>query len=666
MHNDKVTATFAVPSNFQGLDFKGADYESMAATLAATNWKMFFDGCQTVNNMYEKLVELLHFLIEVNVPQRRVRNRNIDKCVARLTSALQSESDAATAVKIQNRLARTAHRQRVMAESKLSFRDIKGFFRYANGRLKLKEGVPALKDGQSILVDDPEKAEALRGHFASVYLPHLPVPSTLASPSTYLPPVTACKSDIILFPLEVIKQKLASLKPKLSVTPESLPPIFYKKLADVICFPLQLIFERFYVDGVVPDLFRRSIVTPVHKKGLMNSVNNYRPIAQEVVPCLIMEKIVVDHSFCYLASNELLDKRQFGFTHGKSTTTQLLHATHDWASAINERQVVHCVYFDFSKAFDLVNIDILTDRMRLLGFDDRTVRWCSAYLTGRSFRVRVGDSFSGASGCPSGVPQGSTLGPFLWSIYIQSIQSVIPSGVNYLLYADDLKLYTRIASSTDVTRLQLAIDAVTTWASDSRLTLSESKCAVLKTKPCDIVYTVNGIALPNVNKMRDLGVTIDCDLRFREHIVEVARTANNLINLIFRIFVIKQPIFYVQLYRSLIVPRLLYGCEVWSPHLRTDKYLLERCRNRFVRFLRYRCGESVLSIDIPTIESLHRKADLRTMRGLASRQELDHFLESSINVRRSKIIYRTRTTARTDTINNMFAWRCARSLRGQI
>ena len=95
--------------------------------------------------------------------------------------------------------------------------------------------------------------------------------------------------------------------------------------------------------------------------------------------------------------------------------------------------------------------------------------------------------------------------------------------------------------------------------------LSIPKCAVLKTVPDDIVYLLDGHPLPLVPSIRDLGVIFDSDLKFRSHIVHVAKMAGRVSNLIMRTFILTDPALYITLYRTLVIPRFLYCSTVWYP-----------------------------------------------------------------------------------------------------
>ena len=278
---------------------------------------------------------------------------------------------------------------------------------------------------------------------------------------------------------------------------------------------------------------------------------------------------------------------------------------------------------------------------------------------------RVNGAFSTRKQCLTGVPQGSCIGPLLWTVFANDVGEYIPRSVKYQIFADDIKVYHTIQSDEDCTVLQGAIDRVTDWASDNSMLLSESKCVVLKSKPHAFRYQIAGVLLDEPSSVRDLGVVVEPNLRFRKHIVDTARASSAVCNLILRTFIGNRADFYLTLYKAFVVSKLLYCSVIWSPHLSCEKALLERVQTRFLKFLSRRCGVEPASLTLPSIESLHRLADIHTFQSLVRNGEAANFFRITENSRRSRCTYDPITLGTNDTVNNLFAWRTARLLRNQ-
>ena len=193
----------------------------------------------------------------------------------------------------------------------------------------------------STFSDDESKARIFGDYFQSAYSPPAASPSAYVSAAS-APPGGA--TDDISFSVEAVYDKLEGTKRKLSRTPDDLPPIVFRELADGVAVSLSLIFCKCFETSTLPRIFRHSIFTPVFKKGDRHAVDNYRQVGQCSIPCLIMEGIVADSLQAHLRSRGLLDPHQHGFTRKRSTAGQLLEVAHFWASSKNLHRPVHCVY----------------------------------------------------------------------------------------------------------------------------------------------------------------------------------------------------------------------------------------------------------------------------------------------------------------------------------
>jgi len=640
------------------LCYKRCKFEAVAANLAATNWFQFFASCESVNDMYLRFLDYLPSLVECFTPTITSSAANLDNFVKWATINLSSYRGH-DHNRLARKLSKAASRQRALEERSLSPGNQKEYFAYIRRRLNMKSGVSPLLVNSTTVVADKDKASALKNYFESVYLSQpLPPFQSSRNPCKVLNDVTFSVNDIYL--------KLRMLEPKFSFTPDNIPPYIFKYLADVLATPLHLIFTRSFEDGEVPWLFKTSILTPVFKKGNRNLAENYRPIAQSVVPCLIMERLIVDAINQHLEDNDLLDPHQHGFTRGRSTATQLLDVLQSWVLAKNNGRPIHCIYFDFSKAFDRVNHRLLLSKMTSLGIGPRLTNWCNSYLNDRSFRVKVGESVSEEGQCPSGVPQGSCLGPLLYNIFARDIGTLFKSTeVNYQLYADDLKIYVEVKSENDKQALQSSINAVSQWATKNGMELSTSKCAFLSTGRDDAVYYLNGLPLPRVDTYKDLGILFDPRLKFRERCQSTAKAASQVCNLILRAFNSKDPGLYLKAYNSLVVPRWTYCSHIWSPSYNRDVKLLQKVQDRFLKKVIFRCGIQAEDIQLPSVSSLHFSVDFRVFINLIKHDNWRKYFKLRQNSLRSGISLQPIEVAKYNIVNHSFAWRiCTRAHTG--
>ena len=158
----------------------------------------------------------------------------------------------------------------------------------------------------------------------------------------------------------------------------------------------------------------------------------------------------------------------------------------------------------------------------------------------------------------SGVPQGSVLGPLLFIIYINDIVNTL--GCHCYLYADDMKLYKIIQSNDDCISLQSDMDRVVEWSSDWKIKLNIAKCKVIRLNGNENmgmpVYSIgeNSLAqaLKKTDSEKDLGITIDSQLNFDNHIAETINKANRIVGLIKRNFKDLNYSSFCAIYKALV------------------------------------------------------------------------------------------------------------------
>ena len=147
----------------------------------------------------------------------------------------------------------------------------------------------------------------------------------------------------------------------------------------------------------------------------------------------------------------------------------------DVTYSLNTKNDVDIIYFDFQKAFDSVNNDIILDKLKhKFHIDGLMLNFIKSYLKDRKQRVVVGGKYSKIASVNSGVPQGSILGPLLFVLFINDISEVITEGTNIALYADDTKIWCKICS--DCVILNNDIESLSKWADRNMMKFHPNKC----------------------------------------------------------------------------------------------------------------------------------------------------------------------------------------------
>ena len=254
-----------------------------------------------------------------------------------------------------------------------------------------------------------------------------------------------------------IYHALKNLNPNKSKGPDNINGLLLKNFAQSISYPLTILFNISFRTGSLPTEWKMVNIDPVYKKGDKNCIENYRPIPLTCIVSKIFEKCIRDELLSHC--KDLIYDTQHGFMPNKSCVTQLVPFSHDISLGLNVGELID-VYFDFAKAFDSINHDIILHKLKYqFGIDGHMFKFIKEYLRGRKQRVFVNRKFSSILDVKSGVPQGSILGPLLFVLVINDIHTKISDNTQIMLYADDTKIWRHIRTPADHEILQRDIDA---------------------------------------------------------------------------------------------------------------------------------------------------------------------------------------------------------------
>ena len=190
------------------------------------------------------------------------------------------------------------------------------------------------------------------------------------------------------------------------------------------------------------------------------------------IPSKLLERHVYNLILDHISSNNLLSEFQFGFRSKPGTINALLCATHDWHRYLETSKDVCVVFFDFAKAFDSVPHQALLNKLAALDVHPSLLSWITDYLDSRTQCTGVS---SGVLSVPSGVPQGTVLGPLLFAIYVNDLPAVSSSDSTSQLFADDHCLYRPLSHPDDLKAVQDDINAVSGWSVENHLRLNRNK-----------------------------------------------------------------------------------------------------------------------------------------------------------------------------------------------
>lgn len=256
-----------------------------------------------------------------------------------------------------------------------------------------------------------------------------------------------------------------------------------------------------------------------------------------------------------------------------------------------------------------------------MGVHGDLLRWFSSYISNRSQAVVINNYISGWIPIPSGVPQGSLLGPLLFNIFVDDISNCCLFS-NLLCFADDMKIYAKIKSEADALLVQSDLVRLDDYCRVNKLDLNPSKCfAVTFSRQRQIiptVYTLKGTVLQKLPFMRDLGVVHDSKLLFDVHIDGIIGGALKMLG-----FVMRSSLNFCKaktlkiLYCSFVRSKLEYASQVWNPRYRTYIDRIERVQKKFMKFLCFKLKVPYISSDYYTLCKKHHLIPLHKRREIA-------------------------------------------------
>jgi Reverse transcriptase (RNA-dependent DNA polymerase) len=341
--------------------------------------------------------------------------------------------------------------------------------------------------------------------------------------------------------------------------------------SDEISPVLAALYRKSLRDRKVPAEWKQANVVPIFKKGSKSDAGNYRPISLTCVCCLVMESILKDDIIAHLDRNKVINKTQHGFKSGRSCTTNLLEFLEPVTKASDDGKPVDIVYLDFAKAFDKVPHGRLLSKVAAAGIWGQVLDWIRDWLSGRTQRVVINGKFSDWTPVLSGVPQGSVLGPLLFNIYINDIDSAVTARQIIKKFADDTKLGQIIDSPAAAAELQATLNNIYEWSVTWGMKFNISKCHVMHVGKNNTthVYTMGGQRLAVTKSEKDVGVIISDNLKPNEQCKKAAATASAVLGQIHRAFHYRDRHTYVRLYAQYVRPHLEFAASAYWQHIKT-------------------------------------------------------------------------------------------------
>ncbi|XP_026315748.1 uncharacterized protein LOC113227090 [Hyposmocoma kahamanoa] len=442
----------------------------------------------------------------------------------------------------------------------------------------------------------PQSSIDLVNHFFVNVGPNLAHTNMQSSGSNYnLPERFYGKSFAMLETDErEVEQLINSLKADCATGWDDISGSLIRRYKNLIIPPLTYICNLSISTGVFPEQFKTAVIHPIYKAGDRGRFNSYRPISVLSALSKILERILNNRLVNFLETTHLLSVNQFGFRKGRSTADAVHQLVDHVVINLDNRRGCLGIFLDLAKAFDTVSIPRLLHKLQSLGLRGPQFDIFRSYLSERTQYVKIGAYTSDAQPITFGVPQGSILGPTLFLVYINDLCDLQLQNCKIFSYADDTALIFSGADWDETYQsAQAGFSVVRRWLNDNLLTLNAEKTKVvpfsirnhtisdnsqLKIAVISNHVSVSTTFLEITNSIKYLGVLIDSNLNFRQHINLLSARIRKLIYIFKSLRHVADPYIMKMVYLALGQSLFTYCISVWGGAARTHFILVERAQ----------------------------------------------------------------------------------------
>lgn len=364
---------------------------------------------------------------------------------------------------------------------------------------------------------------------------------TIPGMTHYKPPTPPpLLTDFSLTSEEEVRQCILSMSDA-TCELDPIPTKRLKECVDAFVKPITVLINKCFKEGRFPKCFKKALVVPLLKKISMpkEELSSYRPVSHLNFVSKVIEKIICTRLMKHIDEFSGLAVNQSAYRMFHSTETALLKVQNDILVAMEKQKVSGLTLLDLSAAFDTVDHAILTERLQsCFGLCKKALSLLTSYLADRTQSVQIGDKLSDPVTLTTGVPQGSILGPLLFSLYMAPLEHILESeDISFHFYADDTQVYISFSANEAadaIQRLVGVLEKLQQWFTFNRLSLNPDKTEYIligsyqqRRKLSDTItnLTFAGCTVRPTDCVRNLGVLFDSDLSFKNHVIKTCQLA---------------------------------------------------------------------------------------------------------------------------------------------
>ena len=373
----------------------------------------------------------------------------------------------------------------------------------------------------------------------------------------------------------------------------SIPTYILKTYNNFFAHYLSVLINISFETGIFPDILKIAKVTPIHKKDSKLNYLNYRPISLLSAFSKIYEKLIYVRVFRYLTKYNLIFAKQFGFRSKFSTIHALISITERIKQLMDSGHYVCGIFIDLEKAFDTVNHQILCEKLNYYGLRGNINNLIQSYLSNRRQYVSINGVISSTMSVNCGVPQGSSLGPLLFLIFINDFRFCLNKTETGHFADDTYLLYGSKKLKTLETVVNTELKLVTNWLRVNKLSLNAKKTELIifrsKRKPLyqEIFIKLNGIRLKPNDSVKYLGMHLGKHLSWETHIHNLSNSLSRANGLLSKLRHNAPRTVCINVYYALFYSHLFYGACIWGLTSEKNIKIIETLQNKCIRIITF-------------------------------------------------------------------------------
>ena len=372
--------------------------------------------------------------------------------------------------------------------------------------------------------------------------------------------------------------------------------------------PITKLLNIIYSNEMLPDLWRESSLTPIHKKGDKYKPENYRGIAVSnilyKVFCIVLNKRLTS----FLDKRESIPVNQIGFKKNARTSDHILalKTIIDKYILRKPKQHLYVCFVDLKSAFDSIWRNGLLFKMIHLNLSGKFINMIKNIYSSVYYKLKLNRKLTDKINSNIGVKQGCIMSPTLFNIYLSDICSIFDNScqpvtaydiqINCLLYADDMVLLSESQSG-----LQMCLNKLNSYCQKWKLTVNTEKTKIMIfnkggriIKKSNFLY--NNSPLEIVKNYKYLGLVFDCSGNFNQAIHNLNEKGKKALYVLIQKVPYSNVPINIKLFNTMVLPILTYGCEIWGPIILNnvnesnlynicDKPEIEKTHLKFMKFI---------------------------------------------------------------------------------